>query len=126
MTSPSSAPMSFRGTPDHADCAQAITQWTATAVRHAEVVVFVTGTADIAVALQYAHDHGLPVAVRSGGHNVSAAFSIERGLVIDLAPPLNGVTADAEKKLAYIMEARSGRLSIKLLLCVDWRLQAAL
>jgi len=44
------------------------------------------GSADIANAVQLAREHGLEIAVRGGGHNVSGRATVEGGLVIDLSP----------------------------------------
>lgn len=56
----------------------------------------------MALAIKYARDTGLPIAIRGGGHSPAGSSSIENGLVIDLSRYLNGVTIDAEKKLAHV------------------------
>lgn len=48
------------------------------------VVVAVAGAADVATALRYARDHGLAVAVRSGGHHLAGFGTNDGGLVIDV------------------------------------------
>lgn len=49
-----------------------------------QLVVRVAGDADVATCLDWAGDHGLPIAVRGGGHNY-AGLSTTTGLVIDLS-----------------------------------------
>ncbi len=43
------------------------------------------GSADIALAVRLARDHGLEIAVRGGGHNVSGRSTVDGGLMIDLS-----------------------------------------
>ena len=51
------------------------------------------GVADIADAVRFARDIGMPVAVRGGGHNVAGRATIEAGMVIDLSL-MKGVIVD--------------------------------
>src|SRR5678815_2017931 len=44
------------------------------------------GSADIALAVRFARDAGLEIAVRGGGHNVGGRSTIDNGLLIDLSP----------------------------------------
>ena len=80
----------------------ALKRWAANASRKASVVAFVKDEADVALAIKYARDSDLPIAIRGGGHSAAGASSIENGLVIDLSRYMNGVTVDAEEKLAYV------------------------
>ena len=81
---------------------QAIARWAKNAARKAAVVAFVKDAGDVASAIAYARRAGLPIAIKGGGHNPSAASSSEGGLVIDLSRYLAGVRVDADKKLAYV------------------------
>ncbi|KAI0332483.1 FAD-binding domain-containing protein [Cubamyces sp. BRFM 1775] len=81
---------------------QAIARWAKNAARKAAVVAFVKDAEDVASAIAYARQAGLPIAIKGGGHNPSAASSSEGGLVIDLSRYLAGVRVDADKKLAYV------------------------
>ncbi|KAK2466421.1 hypothetical protein APHAL10511_002063 [Amanita phalloides] len=88
--------------PEDASYHEAIQRWAANAVRKASIVAFVKDEEDVVLAISHARDNGLAIAIRGGGHSTSAASSDEGGLVIDLSRYLNGVTIDAEKKLAHV------------------------
>ena len=45
-----------------------------------------TDADDVAVVVGFAHDHGLPLAVRGGGHNGGGFGTVDDGVVIDLSP----------------------------------------
>ncbi|MBA3264608.1 MAG: FAD-binding oxidoreductase [Thermoleophilaceae bacterium] len=65
------------------------------------LVASCSGTADVADAVNFARDQGLPVAVRGGGHSVAGLSSIDGGMLIDLAS-MSGVQVDAERRLAHV------------------------
>jgi FAD/FMN-containing dehydrogenase len=67
--------------------------WNGMHNRRPAVIVQVAGVADIMAALRVAREHGLPVAVRGGGHSVAGYGTVEGGLVIDLGP-MQGVRVD--------------------------------
>jgi len=67
----------------------------------AKIVAFVKTPEDVALAIAYAKENHLPIAIRGGGHSSSGASSTE-GLVIDLSRHLNTVKIDPENKLAYV------------------------
>ena len=56
---------------------------------------------DVAAAVDVARMHGLPLAVRGGGHNVAGLATSEGGVVIDLSA-MNTVEVDAERRLAKV------------------------
>lgn len=84
--------------PAYADC---IKRWAANAERKARVIAFVKTPQDVALALRYAKETGMEVAVRGGGHSIAAASSCE-GLVIDLSRYFNGVSMDSTAKEATV------------------------
>jgi FAD/FMN-containing dehydrogenase len=65
------------------------------------VTVSCTGTADVVEAVNFAREHGLPVAVRGGGHSIAGLSSIDGGLLIDLAP-MNGVLVEPEARRVHV------------------------
>lgn len=53
--------------------------------RRPALIARVAGTADVISAVGYARDHGLPLAIRGGGHNVAGNAVCDGGLVIDFS-----------------------------------------
>ncbi len=101
----SSPPESFTGdwiTADHPSYSKAIARWAANAEHRAAAVAFVKNAQDVAIVLNHAKQHKLPIAIRGGGHSPSGTSSIESGIVIDLSRYLSGVTVDPTEKLAYV------------------------
>ena len=104
MSNFASFKQSFKGdisTPTDADYAQAIGRWASNAQANAKIVAFVKTPEDIALAIAYAKENHLPIAIRGGGHSTAGASSTE-GLVIDLSRHFNTVEVDPENKLAYV------------------------
>ena len=58
-----------------------------------------TGNADVASALAFARQSGLPIAVRGGGHSVAGFSTVEDGVVIDLTR-MRGVRVDPAARTA--------------------------
>jgi FAD/FMN-containing dehydrogenase len=73
--------------------------WNAVHDRRPAVVVRPTTTDEVAIAVRFARDHELALAVRSGGHSAAGHSSCDDGLVIDLSR-MRGVTIDAERRIA--------------------------
>jgi FAD/FMN-containing dehydrogenase len=65
------------------------------------LVVQPTGTADVVAAVHFARDHGLPLSVRGGGHNIAGTALVDGGLTIDLSR-LRGVTVDPARRTATV------------------------
>ncbi|KAG6828474.1 hypothetical protein H0H92_007840 [Tricholoma furcatifolium] len=94
----------FKGdivTHGEADYPAAIARWAANASRPAKIVAFVKNEQDVTLAIKYARESGLPIAIRGGGHSPAGASSVEGGLVIDLSRYLRGARVDAEKRVVY-------------------------
>jgi FAD/FMN-containing dehydrogenase len=54
---------------------------------------------DVVAAVRFAREHGLPIAVRGGGHNAAGLAVVDDGLVVDLTE-MNQVEVDAERRIA--------------------------
>ena len=58
-----------------------------------------SGVADVVDALALGRRHGLPIAIRGGGHNVAGRATVDAGIVIDLSP-MKGVHVDPRARTA--------------------------
>jgi FAD/FMN-containing dehydrogenase len=58
------------------------------------------GAEDVAAAITHARDHGLPLAVRSGGHSPAGHGVVDDGVVIDLSG-MRGLEIDPERRVAW-------------------------
>ena len=67
--------------------------------RRPAVIVRCAAAGDVAAAFDFAGTHGLPVAVRGGGHNPAGHCVVEDGLVIDLSA-MRTVEVDAGARIA--------------------------
>ncbi|HRO95182.1 FAD-binding protein, partial [Citricoccus sp.] len=56
--------------------------WNAMIDRHPAVVVRAGDVSDVAPSLEFAGRHGLPVALRGGGHSVAGYGTVDDGLVL--------------------------------------------
>jgi len=79
---------SFKGdlvVPSDSDYSAAIARWAINAQRPAKVVAFVKDPEDVALAIKYARDQNLSLAIRGGGHSASGGrLTLDRtcGLMI--------------------------------------------
>jgi len=73
--------------------------WNGAVDRRPAMIACCQDTADVATAIRFARQHGLPVAVRSGGHGVAGRAVCDGGLVIDLRA-IRQVRVDPARRLA--------------------------
>lgn len=67
--------------------------------KHPAVIARCRNEADIAGSIAFAREHGLEIAVRGGGHNVTGRASVEGGLMIDLSL-MKAITVDVTTQRA--------------------------
>jgi FAD/FMN-containing dehydrogenase len=75
--------------------------WNGMVDRKPALIACCTGAADVRKAVDFAREHGLLTAVRSGGHSLSGKCTCDGGLVIDLQA-MQGVRVDPEQQRAYL------------------------
>jgi FAD/FMN-containing dehydrogenase len=75
--------------------------WNGMIDRRPALVVRPTGVADVLAALRFAREHGLEIAVRSGGHSIPGFSTCDGGIVIDLSS-MRGVRVDPEHSVARV------------------------
>jgi FAD/FMN-containing dehydrogenase len=86
--------------PDDERYGQARLVWNAMIDRRPGLILRCTSTADVVAAVNVAREHGLPPAVRCGGHSVSGKAMSDGGLTIDLSG-LREVRVDTGRKLVH-------------------------
>lgn len=88
-------------TPGDDDYPSARRVWNGAINRYPRVVARCAGPADVAHAVSYATDAGLPLAVRGGGHGVAGGGVVDDGVVVDLSA-MNGVRVDPNERVARV------------------------
>src|SRR3990170_6243583 len=80
--------------PDHAEYETARAIWNGMIDKRPAAIARSADADDVATAVRFATEHGLPLAVRGGGHNVAGTAVVDDGLVIDLSA-MRAVRVDA-------------------------------
>jgi len=80
---------------------EARTIWNGMIDRKPAVIVRAAVAADVVLAVQFAQQHHLLVAIRGGGHNIAGNAVCEGGLMIDLSL-MKKVKIDPKAKTAYV------------------------
>ncbi|RMD43017.1 hypothetical protein DV735_g2112, partial [Chaetothyriales sp. CBS 134920] len=79
-----------------------IRRWSRAAEKPAGVVLVPTAVEQVAVAVKYASENNIDLAVKGGGHSTAGVSSTDGGLLVDLNAKLRGVTVDVDKKLLKV------------------------
>jgi FAD/FMN-containing dehydrogenase len=69
--------------------------------KHPALIVQPRGAADVKLAVDFARDSNLLVAVKCGGHSPAGKSTCDDGMLIDLSL-LRGVRVDADARIAYV------------------------
>jgi FAD/FMN-containing dehydrogenase len=75
--------------------------WNAMIDKHPAAIVRCAGAADVRASLNFARDHGWPLAIRAGGHNIAGSALCDDGLVVDLSA-MRSVQIDPQRRRAYV------------------------
>ena len=75
--------------------------WNAMIDRRPGVIVRCRTRDDVVAAVTFAGEHGQPVSVRGGGHNVAGHAVADGGVMVDLSP-MNAVRVDPEGARAVV------------------------
>ncbi|HKY12642.1 MAG TPA: FAD-dependent oxidoreductase, partial [Gaiellaceae bacterium] len=88
-------------TPGHAEYDATRRVWNSMIDKRPAAIVRCAHADDVATAIRFAAEHGLPLAVRGGGHNVAGTALVDDGLVLDLSA-LRGVTLDPSGRTVHV------------------------
>src|ERR671935_547291 len=75
--------------------------WNGSIDRRPALIARCAGVADVITAVKFAREHGLPVAVRSGGHSFPGLSIADDVFVIDLGL-MKGIRVDPERRTARV------------------------
>jgi FAD/FMN-containing dehydrogenase len=86
------------GAPEYAE---ACTLFNAMIERRPALVARCAAPEHVVVALAFAREHGLEIAVRAGGHSVAGLSLVDDGLVIDVRG-MSGIAVDPKRRVARV------------------------
>jgi FAD/FMN-containing dehydrogenase len=88
-------------TRDHPDYDTARRVWNGMIDRHPAMIARCADADDVATAVRFAVERGLPLAVRGGGHNVAGTAVCDDGVVVDLSA-MRGVRVGASGRTVHV------------------------
>ncbi|HEU4628934.1 MAG TPA: FAD-binding oxidoreductase [Gemmatimonadaceae bacterium] len=88
-------------TPDSPGYDEARTIWNAMIDRRPGLIARCAGAADVVETVRFAAAHGIPLAVRGGGHNIAGNAICDGGLVVDLSA-MRSVRVDPARRTARV------------------------
>ncbi|CAA9531211.1 MAG: FAD linked oxidase domain protein [uncultured Solirubrobacteraceae bacterium] len=88
-------------TPAHPAYDTARRVWNGMIDKHPAAIARCASADDVAVAVRFAGEHELPLAVRGGGHNVAGTAVVDDGLVIDLSA-MRAVRIDDSRRTVHV------------------------
>jgi FAD/FMN-containing dehydrogenase len=88
-------------TPDDGEYAGARRVWNGMVNEYPAVIAYCERVDDVTAAVSFAREHGLAVAVRSGGHSVAGASVVSGGLVVDCSG-LEWIRVDPDDRIARV------------------------
>jgi len=77
------------------------TIWNAMIAKRPAMILRCAGAADVRAGVNFAREHGLPLAVRGGGHNIAGSALVNDGIVIDMSA-MRSVRIAPEEKRAWV------------------------
>ena len=92
--------------PDDAGFDEARSVWNAMIDRRPALIVRCLGTADVIAGVNAAREHGLPLSIKGGGHNIAGLAVKDDGLMLDMSL-MRGVWVDPSARTA---QAQAGCL----------------
>jgi FAD/FMN-containing dehydrogenase len=87
--------------PGHPEYEDARRVWNGMIDRRPACIARCVDADDVATAVRFAADHGLPLAVRGGGHNVAGTAVVDDGVVVDLSA-MRGVRISAAGRTVHV------------------------
>jgi FAD/FMN-containing dehydrogenase len=87
--------------PGHPEYDAARRVWNGMIDRRPAVIARCADADDVATSVRVAAGHGLPLAVRGGGHNVAGTAAVDDGLVIDLSA-MRAVRVDGSGRTVHV------------------------
>src|SRR6266581_1046999 len=89
-------PLLLAGDPAYDD-ARSI--WNAMIDRRPSLIARCLGVADVVACVDFAREHGIPVSIKGGGHNIAGLAVCDGGLMLDMSS-MRGVWTDATGRTA--------------------------